>query len=61
MDIIDINRFNLLIDIDWYRKSIEIEVTENDSWGYRIELLNAKKCKEQSESWEERYKSLKQQ
>ena len=28
IDIIDINRFNPPINIDWYRKSIEIEVTE---------------------------------
>ena len=28
IDIIDINRFNPPINIDWYQKSIEIEVTE---------------------------------
>ena len=30
LDIIDINRFNPPIDIDWYRKSIEIEVRKNN-------------------------------
>ena len=31
IDIIDIDRFNPPIDIDWHRKSIEIELTENNN------------------------------
>ena len=32
IDIIDINRFNPLIDINSYQKSIEIEVTEKNNF-----------------------------
>ena len=35
---IDINQFNPLINIDWYQKSIEIEVTEKII--YRLLSIN---------------------
>ena len=38
LDIIDINRFILPINIDWYRKSVEIEITEKII--YRLLSIN---------------------